>query len=806
MIELDNGRIRIGFDERTRSLRLLCAILALMAGLCHSVSAGGAGHQGSIGHYLLLSDNLSYEGLTIKTGARYTYEPEFQKDVMSNVQRAPDMQLTDGGTRWNDWDSALIFKQEGIQAVIFDLQAPYKIAGARIQSKDLRYPPLGLTVKARAQMTDSWTDLGKTNFTSEWCEFVANRPVAARYVRLEFKVAWSVISEIQIFGSLIEPQELVEKKGAIVYQGKPAAVIAVPADPSFSVVRGARELQRVIAKASGPLLPVCYEREVGDRPAIYVGPTEAAAHAGLTFAQTYPDGEGYRIVYDGKQAYLLGNDARLFSGSEHACYDFLERLTGVRWLYPDAIGEVLEPQSTLLFKPCDVTAHPQVMFREIGMYWDSNGLLVKEWERHNRLNGAPMPNGANIAVGVPVAQFATSHPEYYALVGDKRQPGANPCTSNPDVIRLTADAILAAYSNNSDMVGYGLMQLDGPAFCTCSNCRALDGPTVGSWYGNMGPRLMQFTKSVEALIRLKDPDRSLYTSAYWHSLTAPLAVTSAPGVRAMVVFASCLAHAIDDTNCPTQRAYKPIVEQWERIASPISIRDYAIPANWYQMVRPQLETQLRNMRFYKSVGYGGYYLESWPSFGPFGPIYWAYARSAWEDPDKLEADGLWREWCRQYGPAAEPMQAYFRVLEKAIAGSTAHHPMGSSWNMPSPEAIYTTNVLDEAETHLRAAQKAAGNGTAIQKERVDRDARLWAYTRTVMQFIEANTRACEMPDDAARRDQAIRLLRQAREQSDRLAADHIISGTGAAAFMSLPKLPEDTIVKEPLQYPVLDAQ
>jgi len=185
------------------------------------------------------------------------------------------------------------------------------------------------------------------------------------------------------------------------------------------------------------------------------------------------------------------------------------------------------------------------------------------------------------------------------------------------------------FANDPRSVGFCLMQEDGTPFCECANCQALDGPTVGNWYGDKGPRMLHFTNAVSKIIRQKYLDKFLFTSAYWHSLTAPKTVKADKGVRALVVFAGCLAHSIDDPKCPTNALYKQILEQWAKIAGPIGIYDYSIPSNWKQMMRPQLTMQLRNMRLYKHVGTCGYYIESWPSFGPYGPIYWAAARSGW---------------------------------------------------------------------------------------------------------------------------------------------------------------------------------
>jgi len=739
-------------------------------------------NQGWVSHYALLSDNTYYDGPALKTGATYSFDPAFDGDVIGDSYRgtagAPGHRLTDGGVPWDDWNACLVFRSSGQQDVIFDLKSAYLIGGVRIQvhahSSDT---PRKVVVSTSAAKDGPWTELGSSGFDAMWTELVAAKPVQARYVKFDFTVGTSTVCELQVFGGPLEPKQLANAPGYLVKDGKAAVAIAVPKNPSLEVARGARELQRVIHRSTGAWLPVCFESEVGKRPAVYIGLTMAAAKRGIRVRQTYPSGEGYRMVSSGPDVFLLGND-NVFTGSEYACYDFLQRVTGVRWLYPGDLGEVLEPRRSLKLPKLAAYVKPQILFRKPGMYSESIDATVpiNRWFCHNRLFGAPMPLGHSIAVGIPANKYAKEDPEYYPLVGgERRTSGGNPCTSNPDVIRLTAEAIMNGYANDPRSVGFCLMQEDGSPFCGCEKCAALDGPTVGNWYGDKGPRLLHFTNAVEKIVRQKYLDKFLFTSAYWHSLTAPKEVKGEKGVRALVVFAGCLGHAIDDPKCPTNALYKQIVEQWAKIAGPIGIYDYSIPQNWKQMMRPQLDMQLRNMRLYKRVGTCGYYIESWPSFGPYGPIYWAAARCGWDDPDKLTRDGLWSEWCSQYGPAAAEMKAFHKILEDAISLSGAHHGMGCSWDMPSPTAIYTEQVLRRAEARFAAAENAVKAGRAIYKQRLARDRKLWDYTKAGIHYLRALGENIDPEKDPAHKARLEKLNKDAGERAVALYTEGTIS-------------------------------
>ncbi len=771
----------MGFIAREYVSIAACNRLVMVLVFCAAISAQAAtqqDHQGWVGHYALLSDNTYYQGPALKTGATYSFDPPCANDIVGDGYRGtpgePYHRLTDGGIPWDDGHATLGFDSNVTQSVIFDLKTNYLVGGARIQ---VRAKPSNVVVTTSLARVGLWVDLAASKFDASWIELKPAKPVLARFVRFDFPPGSYSISEIQVFGGPVEPAKLVEAPGYLVKDGKAAAVIAVPGNPSDQVVRGARELQRVVWKCTGAILPLCEESRVGNRPAVYVGLTRNAAKRGISVPQTYPKGEGYKIVSSGSEVFLVGNDNRLH-GSEYACYDFLNLVTGVRWLYPGELGEVVQPKRSLAFPKLKAHVRPQIMFRNPGMYGETNeaNVLMTRWFWHNRLSGVPMPRGHSISICLKTENCFKDHPEYFPLVNGQRVSSGNPCTSNPGLIRATAEAITKKFAEEPGLVGWCLMQEDGTPFCECDNCAALDGPTIGSWYGDKGPRLLHFTNAVAEIVREKYPDKFLFTSAYWHSLTAPKEVKGEKNVRALVVFAGCLGHAIDDPKCPTNILYKQIIERWARIAGPVGVFDYAIPSNWKQMIRPQLTAQLRNMRLYKRLGTCGYYIESWQSFASQGPIYWAAARSGWEDPEKLTRDGLWSEWCSQYGPASKQMQGFYKTLEDAIDNATVHHGMGKSWDMPDDQAgIYTRQVLSRAEAKFAAAEKAVESGRSVHKQRLARDRKLWDYTKASIRYLEALGTNVPPEEEAAHKGRLQALGKDAGERAVELYTEGIIS-------------------------------
>lgn len=256
----------------------------------------------------------------------------------------------------------------------------------------------------------------------------------------------------------------------------------------------ARELQKHLRKASGRRLPVARDNISG--PRIHIGTVAAIRPAAppkliRRVAAARPESFGWLATPE--DLWLTGRDPR---GLLHGVYALLNRGCGFLWLDPDRGGTVT-PHVTDITLPKGVhVEEPAFAWRGIG---DGCALEYSvadiDWMSRNRLNlvvaGVPywnrmgttlLPEIRKRAMRVYVGghfghhffpdpkRYATSHPEYYALI-DGRRDVSQICYSNADACRIHIDNMLAYVDAHPGIDIFGLWANDGSRFCQCPACR-----------------------------------------------------------------------------------------------------------------------------------------------------------------------------------------------------------------------------------------------------------------------------------------------------------------------------------------------
>ncbi|MBO5724317.1 MAG: hypothetical protein J6S58_05750, partial [Lentisphaeria bacterium] len=181
--------------------------------------------------------------------------------------------------------------------------------------------------------------------------------------------------------------------------------------------------------------------------ALILGDNSFARAAGLDVKKL--PSEGFYIRREGRQIFLLGNDApdanpwknrwRMWMkrGTLSAVYDFLERFAGVRFFFPGEMGTVV-PRKKALELPAkiDITDRPDLITRE-----NYSGHKSKWYEKNKymgsltgenlnflrqRYSDSPIPFGHGLAYLDLIKRFGKTHPEYFALMPDGqryKEPG-----------------------------------------------------------------------------------------------------------------------------------------------------------------------------------------------------------------------------------------------------------------------------------------------------------------------------------------------------------------------------------------------
>lgn len=268
----------------------------------------------------------------------------------------------------------------------------------------------------------------------------------------------------------------------LVKDGKPAATILLPAQPSPSERSAAAVLVKYLAAATGVKLAVVSEPAQPEGNIVSVGRTERAKAAGVGDEGLVYD--GYRLAVKGKVLYVLGRDLPFdpqktpgwggTRGTYRAAFGLLDKL-GFRWILPGDKG-VYWPESLQkgVSMPDDLaTVHTPPLMYSMSRF--------DRWGDWSWANGFRLPirlytqGGHTWQPFVPASLWET-HPEYFRMDNNAQRvkpAGSNHflCVSHPDVRKLLAEAIRAKFDQGYDLVQLG--QSDGFMPCHCPACKAL---------------------------------------------------------------------------------------------------------------------------------------------------------------------------------------------------------------------------------------------------------------------------------------------------------------------------------------------
>jgi len=359
-------------------------------------------------------------------------------------------------------------------------------------------------------------------------------------------------------------------------------------------------LQRVIKTACGVELPISASAENG----IYIGTRGECDKVKL---------DGFRMTTDDKNVYLDGNIPR---GTLYAAFDFAEKYLDHRYFAADPqFGNDCETISTEgdADVPCglDIVDNPVMEARRSDCY---THMRSAEFSAHLRLNdcmpckgeewgGVTNLTGACHTFGklLPGDQYFAEHPEYYSFRHGERIPcngGGGPgqlCLSNPDVLRIVTEKVLAELRANPGQRVVEISQADSSSYCTCEHCAAVDEEE-----GSPSGSIIRFVNAVGEAVEKEFPNVLIQTFAYSYSRVPPKKTKARDNVIIRYcTMSDCCRHAINDPDCPMNSA-RPFseMEGWKKMSSHMSIWDYITDWDCYIAPFPNLLSMLKNARYY----------------------------------------------------------------------------------------------------------------------------------------------------------------------------------------------------------------
>jgi hypothetical protein len=572
--------------------------------------------------------------------------------------------------------------------------------------------------------------------------------------------------------------ELVEAAPRVlVRDGRPAATLVLPAEPTQAEETAALDLQAYLQQMSGAYLPVARGEipERGNR--VFMG-----AVAGYEYPDDVPAGRaGFTLRTDGRDIFIRGEDD--FATLYGAC-ELMEKL-GVRWVLPGRIGEVVPEMATVVVPKLDETQRPDFAMRWIGR---------SEWSYRNKCNGSArsLPRGFNVQPGIyhsqyrfmSTKQYFAEHPDWFALIDGERcdHKDAKPCTTNPEVIRQTAANMAAMLDADPTIDMVSLAYTDGSYYCQCPNCVALDEPGVPKDQ-SMSRRTLIFYNAVADELMKTHPEAKILAGAY-HVYNRPPAdpdLKAHPALSLVLCHYTtyCNLHPVNDPTCPPNVAYDKLLRDWQRLIPNVYFYEYYYTDGWRNFPGPLVHAIRSDIPYFRELGCGGLYTQYGLVWNHFLNYYIA-GKLLWDadaDVDALLAD-LYEKF---FGPAREPMARYYTALIDAIGGSKEHMCLCSLVGH-DPRLIFTEELMADLREWLTQAQALAADDRMVTA-RLRKVAASQEYAERFIEYLNLRDVALAEPPGQKRHELAVQALEAIESLHDEIAADRRkwegISGPGS---------------------------
>ncbi|MBO5791438.1 MAG: DUF4838 domain-containing protein [Lentisphaeria bacterium] len=499
------------------------------------------------------------------------------------------------------------------------------------------------------------------------------------------------------------------------------------------------ELMRLAFKETiGADFPVVSEsRRSAGMKSIFLGNTRTLKAKGVR-PLAFKNFE-FRIWEHQGNLYIAGSDRHRFNSSRSAyghrqyimgttrgVIYFLEKFLDVRFLYPGAPG-------TDFVKKSEVRIPGRYKYKGVPTINHAPGRnydFFYDYANSNFGPGTLMSHGGHsYYAAVPVAKYAKSNPEYYAMQGTGKQKKRNSsgnhlCISNKEVQELIYKQVIASLDQGAEITE--LAQTDGYQPCLCDGCVK---------FGNtddQGEKLWILHRSIAERVLKARPGKKVMIISYGPTVKPPKSFKEFPD-NVMIELCS----------------YTPAsFEAWSKIKVPHGFLVYIYNWGYYNMTgltpkrTPDFAARQARL-FIKNKVKGVYRCGFGENFGMEGPTYYVYGKLL-EDPARSEVKILDEFYRRAFKECYAPMKVFFDTLYhrlelySTLSGDGFEGDSGAVRAIPrNPRIImsmiYTADILDVLEKQLVRAESMAKDPKV--KKRLELVRHEFNYTKNLSEVL-----------------------------------------------------------------------
>lgn len=427
----------------------------------------------------------------------------------------------------------------------------------------------------------------------------------------------------------------------MVQQGSSKAVIQIAENADSDERLAANELSDYVFKITGARIPVVSKKSTANR-VIYIGLACPNYQALIK--------KEYSITSTNNTLQITG--ATSYQTLE-TVYVLLEEFLGCQFLSP-TVEKI--PTTKNIVVTADYHYTPAVLTRTVHskLFYDNPSFAAK---RRVTLEGFPkfVPEARVHTFNkfLPEKNFFESHPTFYALVKNRRQP-TQLCLSNDTVYQIIKDSVAAFFNRRPSASVLSVSQDDNTQYCTCDKCAAIDA-YEGSPSGTMITLVNRIAKDF--------PNKTIATLAYQYTRKAPLHIKPEKNVLVTLCSIECDRSGPIADKC---KDFESDLKAWGAIGATIQIWDYTTQFTNFLAPFPNLETLQPNINLF--VDNNANWIFEQHSHNPsefFELRSWLPSKFLW-DP-KLNYANLLREFSNNYYGVASPfIVKYLNDLHAAI--------------------------------------------------------------------------------------------------------------------------------------------
>jgi len=496
----------------------------------------------------------------------------------------------------------------------------------------------------------------------------------------------------------------------IVRNGQGLAYILLPPNAHTIEKKAAEDFQWAIKESSGITLQILDKPHSSKK----LVPVKIGLSAIPKTNSTYKTGsdDWDSLSYDGAIIQAQPDGINIAGptpmGTSNAVATILMEDIGIRTYYP-------HPLFTIVPKTKNITIRSRIANPSFYYHvWSGlTGEDVAKYKRRNRLANSQIPVpyfgfGHNLDRIIPVKKYRETHPEYFALRDGVRQvdcegtaSAAQPCSTNPDVIKLTIEAARDFFDKHPHNNTFSLCGNDNVKYCECENCAAMDKPyrkpAIGKQYSES---YYNYVSKVAAAIAESHPDRYLGLYAYWNVEQPPRDREKLPDN----VIAALTLDILQHYNPAYKKKDYKLLKVWDKYVDRLHVYVYYGLGLYTPRTSPMLAAE--HIRFAEKNGVRAIYCEAYPFWAWCGPMNYVSARLQWDVNEDVEQ--ILTEFHQDcFKEVARQMRAYHDTCEKYWTRPRKAYWFEGLDNLTPEEKMADVTILYKAQGHLHQALEKA---------------------------------------------------------------------------------------------------